>query len=362
MKKMGALGTALLFSTGLVAGLAAGPASAADDQGKWFFTPMVWGAWPHDSRRVDSDVAYGVLLGRNFANNLSAEFGFDSGDFDGRGATNDLSIDAYSLSLLAHAYRESRIHPYLKGGFAYTDLNRGGRSNDDGFMFQAGLGLLANLTTNESGSRVLQLRGEVLNRWALSGPDEGGDPSDFMAGLGLQFNFGKPRPVVVAAAAPEPEPEPAPVAPPPPADTDGDGVTDDKDLCPDTKPGTRVGPQGCDCDLTATLTFKFDSAELTDADVEILGQVVETLKRLSWTSGVIEGHTDSVGPEAYNQQLSERRANTVRQFLLARGVGDDRMRAVGFGESKPVADNATAEGRAENRRVVLRRTDCDEQK
>jgi outer membrane protein OmpA-like peptidoglycan-associated protein len=120
-----------------------------------------------------------------------------------------------------------------------------------------------------------------------------------------------------------------------------------------------VGPQGCDCDLTAKLTFRFNSAELTDEDLKALETIVETLRRLNWTSGVIEGHTDSVGGDAYNQALSERRATTVRQYLISKGIGDDRMRVVGFGESQPAADNATAEGRAENRRVVLRRTDCD---
>jgi OOP family OmpA-OmpF porin len=83
------------------------------------------------------------------------------------------------------------------------------------------------------------------------------------------------------------------------------------------------------------------------------------LKRLNWTSGVIEGHTDSIGKDAYNQKLSERRALAVREYLAAQGIAESRMIPTGFGESQPVADNKTAEGRAENRRVVLRRTDCD---
>jgi len=79
---------------------------------------------------------------------------------------------------------------------------------------------------------------------------------------------------------------------------------------------------------------------------------------MHWTSGVIEGHTDSVGKKAYNQKLSERRAAAVREYLKSEGIATDRMTVEGFGEERPVADNATAEGRAHNRRVVLRRTDC----
>jgi OOP family OmpA-OmpF porin len=117
---------------------------------------------------------------------------------------------------------------------------------------------------------------------------------------------------------------------------------------------------GCSCDVTVQLQFKFNSAELTDEDVKTLTGTAENLRRLNWISGVAEGHTDSTGPEAFNQVLSERRAQSVIDFLGSQGVGAARIRAVGFGESKPIADNATREGRAENRRVVLRRTDCDE--
>jgi OOP family OmpA-OmpF porin len=72
---------------------------------------------------------------------------------------------------------------------------------------------------------------------------------------------------------------------------------------------------------------------------------------------VIEGHTDSVGNDDYNLKLSQRRADAVRQYLLDKGVAGARLEAKGFGESQPVADNKTVEGRAQNRRVILRRTD-----
>jgi iron complex outermembrane recepter protein len=194
----------------------------------------------------------------------------------------------------------------------------------------------------------------------------GGFRRERQIGLEASFRFGAPpAPAPMAAVAPPPPPPPAPVVvppPPPPRDSDGDGVTDDKDACPDTPRGERVGPMGCSCDVTVKLQFKFNSAELTDEDVKILTGTAENLRRLNWIGGVAEGHTDSTGPEAFNQVLSERRAQSVIDFLGTQGVGAARIRAVGFGESKPIADNATREGRAENRRVVLRRTDCDEAK
>jgi outer membrane protein OmpA-like peptidoglycan-associated protein len=74
--------------------------------------------------------------------------------------------------------------------------------------------------------------------------------------------------------------------------------------------------------------------------------------------GTATGHTDNVGGGAYNQKLPERRALSVVDFLHARGVGAGRITAIGMGEVKPIADNATEEGRAQNRRVTIRRTDC----
>jgi OOP family OmpA-OmpF porin len=142
-------------------------------------------------------------------------------------------------------------------------------------------------------------------------------------------------------------------------DSDGDGVVDGTDQCPETPRGDRVGPAGCSCDVTRQLQFAFGSAELTDADKQILDEMAENLTRLKFVSGTIEGHTDSVGSEAFNQGLSERRAQTVAAYLESKGIAAGRMQVVGRGESDPVGDNNTAEGRAMNRRVVAKRTDCD---
>jgi hypothetical protein len=101
---------------------------------------------------------------------------------------------------------------------------------------------------------------------------------------------------------------------------------------------------------------------LTDEDKARLDKAAETLQRLHWISGTIEGYTDATGKVDYNLKLSEQRATTVRDYLLSKGVGDERMTVVGYGETKPIADNATEEGRVQNRRVVLRRRDCDEPK
>ena len=110
--------------------------------------------------------------------------------------------------------------------------------------------------------------------------------------------------------------------------------------------------------MTIRTHFAFDSAELTAEDKAELERVAARLKELGFVGGTATGHTDSVGDEAYNQKLSERRAQAVVDFLYAQGVSQGRITAIGMGETKPLADNATEEGRAQNRRVTIRRTDC----
>lgn len=160
------------------------------------------------------------------------------------------------------------------------------------------------------------------------------------------------------------EAAPAPVvaaAPAQCADSDSDGVCDSADQCPDTAAGTRVGPAGCDCDYTLRTHFAFDSAELTVEDKADLDKLASVLlnPKLNFVAGQIDGYTDSVGDAAYNEKLSQRRAAAVASYLESKGVSlGSRFSANGFGEENPIADNQTEEGRAQNRRVTIRRTDC----
>ena len=157
--------------------------------------------------------------------------------------------------------------------------------------------------------------------------------------------------------------EPAPVAAAPAAcsDADDDGVCDTADQCPNSKPGTRVGPAGCDCDYTLRTHFAFDSAELTAEDMAQLDRLAEMLRRpeLNFVAGEIHGHTDDVGDAAYNEKLSKRRADAVASYLESKGVVlSDRFATKGYGEAKPIADNTTEDGRAQNRRATIHRSDC----
>lgn len=150
------------------------------------------------------------------------------------------------------------------------------------------------------------------------------------------------------------------VAPPPPIkemDRDGDGVIDLKDKCPDVK-GIKEN-YGCP-DIQARLNelakmvfFKTASHELLPAALIPLNEVASILAEYPWVTLAIEGHTDSRAPAPYNLDLSNRRANSVRSFFINKGLAANRFTAVGYGLTRPIGDNKTAEGRQLNRRVLM---------
>lgn len=174
-----------------------------------------------------------------------------------------------------------------------------------------------------------------------------------------------PPPQMPPMETAEPTPEPAPAPIPAPVeepeedlDLDKDGVMNLGDLCPDTLAGAQVDAFGCEENAAIVLrgvNFKTDSDELTDDSISILDRVAGTLVENPDLRVEVAGHTDSDGDDAYNKDLSQRRSETVMSYLTDKGVNSENMTAQGYGEEQPVAGNDTAEGKALNRRVELKR-------
>jgi outer membrane protein OmpA-like peptidoglycan-associated protein len=155
-------------------------------------------------------------------------------------------------------------------------------------------------------------------------------------------------------------------------DEDGDGVFDRRDRCPDTPANTPVDHHGCPLPqypasvkpaepvqtevitLDDAVLFAFNKSDLTPAGQSQLDSLMDKLQSADVVSIKVIGYTDNVGSQTYNQALSERRASSVAAYLLNRGLAPDKLTSEGKGESQPVADNETEEGRAKNRRVELR--------
>ena len=145
-----------------------------------------------------------------------------------------------------------------------------------------------------------------------------------------------------------------------PLDTDKDGVPDYLDQCPNTLPGIKVNKRGCplrrkeDLDyLKKGIQFEFGSAKLLQSSYPTLDDIIALLVKIPEVKLEVQGHTDIVGTEDYNQKLSEDRAHSVTDYFESKGIPAERLRAIGFGTRMPLADNVTDAGRAKNRRVEL---------
>jgi outer membrane protein OmpA-like peptidoglycan-associated protein len=156
-------------------------------------------------------------------------------------------------------------------------------------------------------------------------------------------------------------------------DEDGDGVFDRRDRCPGTPANTPVHHNGCALkEYSSSLAvmspevveaaepvrveldvkFDFDQAVVKQGSQADIKSLADFMKQYPQTTTTVEGHTDAIGTDAYNQGLSERRAHAVRDVLVIQhGIAISRVSSVGYGESRPVADNTAESGRAINRRV-----------
>ena len=145
-------------------------------------------------------------------------------------------------------------------------------------------------------------------------------------------------------------------------DTDGDGVPDIDDRCPKVK-GTMANkgcPEIAKQDVTrinyigSKLFFETGSDKLKVASLALLDELSTIMNKYEGASLAIEGHTDSDGSDAFNQTLSQKRTESVKKYLVGKGISASRLTATGFGESKPIASNKTSLGKAKNRRVELK--------
>lgn len=153
-----------------------------------------------------------------------------------------------------------------------------------------------------------------------------------------------------------------------PQDSDKDGVADFKDYCPDTPAGTTVDANGCPVPVATKsaevtdagtwlykdIQFENNKADLRLSSYDTLNEISAALKGQPGLNIEIQGHTDSSGARSYNQNLSRKRAQSVKSYLVTQGIDPARMAIRGYGPDRPIASNASKEGRARNRRVEIK--------
>lgn len=366
-----------LFSTlsiVLAALIWAGHSAAEGGPEKGQFTLSVLGGAydePDDLDLRRGDESIGGAIGWAPTDRVSVEamfFDFEPSVEVG-GVRAEGEMDYWSLNLLTKFGDPRNWQPYFVIGGGRADYEyRNLRSDAQDNLWHAGVGFFSNL------SERLVFRADVRGVY-----HNDADDISPMAVAGISLLLG-------GTSAPPPAPPPAPAAPRDsdgdgvvdgsdrcpntpagvsvdargcPLDGDGDGVPDHRDACPGTPAGARVDERGCEVKIEKpvsfdlTVQFALNSAEITGVGMQEMLNLLRFLRQYPSTTAVIEGHTDSTGTTEYNQGLSERRAQSVVQAITNSGIAAGRLTARGYGESRPIATNDTAEGRAQNRRVTV---------
>lgn len=356
----------LLLCAAAVPALTFSTLAAAVPGDEWYITPQVGGISPDHQRDLrHNDWLYGVALGREMGPYINMELNFNGARVnDGRG-TGHLDTYGYSFDVLGILNRTGLFSPYLTvGAGAGSNVLVPGNAltNQTKLMTQAGVGTYINLWRSSDGTSAFSLRPEIKARW--DDPGKGDHLVDYIAMVGFQYSFGgsrTPQPPAPAAPPPPPPPvsQPAPqpaAVPATPPDSDHDGVPDNIDKCPDTPAGVQVDAFGCPLKGSITLegvNFEHNSAALTVTSHPALDAIADGLKKHPRLKVEIQGHTDSTGTPPYNLKLSQKRADSVRDYLVYGGVNADQLVTKGYGQTQPAASNKTAEGRSQNRRVVM---------
>lgn len=223
-------------------------------------------------------------------------------------AFEETDVDVFAINGYRY-FGSSNWRPFVSAGLSSFSIDDA--PDDDSQQAQAGFGIAGNLNRN------LQVRAGYQYHVTIN--DE--DFEDNAVGVQLLWHFREPE--AVAVSEPEPEPEPAPA------------------------------PQEVVEEITMRVLFDFDKSTIREAYEPQFQDVADTVLGNPEINMTIEGHTDSIGTVQYNEGLAKRRADAVRdKFVNDYGIDPSRITTEGYGETQPVADNATADGRQQNRRAI----------
>ncbi len=376
-----ALAAALILGT-----VAQAQVAEAPPERDWFISQVLATLGAPDTEDMDGPTNYGFAIGYDVAENVSAELAYTSWVADRGDASTTWLSGLYWL-----AERE-RLKPHIVFGGGRTSYEPDADDNNSRSQLFAGIGLLGKLGNGlywRSDIRAVKTFGAGgIDPYAQVGftlrigesrfvppPDTDGDGvpdhrDDCPTNTAAEISGGVTErgcPVDSDGDGVPDYRDDCPNSTPAEVsggvnergctvDTDGDGVPDHRDECANTVPGAEVYDNGCSVlpeeVIIFTVLFDIDSAEIRGDQMEMLRDGARELGRYPTAKAVIEGHADDTGSKEYNQGLSERRAAAVRDFLVSQGLDAGRFDVVGHGETRPVADNDTAEGRRENRRAI----------
>ncbi|MEA3289738.1 MAG: OmpA family protein [Campylobacterota bacterium] len=292
-------------------------------------------------------INHGYTYGFDFANKINEKsmlnISLKRGTFDYENDLGSTFINIFGVNGEYYFYEKDNIQSYITAGISYFDINNKIGTVDDMTGFNYGLGLKY-LINEDAG-----LFGEVKHHTTFKS-----DENQYVYTFGVLIPFGyeqaaEPQsPVLVQEAPVVEEPKEEFVF----LDDDKDGVINELDKCPNTDLRYEVDEEGCKIYYTLLVNFEFDSAILTDDSYPIIEKFALFMDESKKIKVEVQGHTDSRGSDQYNQSLSDRRAKSVYDALLEKGVDKNRVKHAGYGESRLlVQEDGTEVTYSQNRRV-----------
>ena len=319
-----------------------GATVALADAGQFYIAPGLQKMNYDAEVGLDNDLGYVIGIGYDFTSRLSAEFSVMDLNPETK-AKRELDQDLWKIDVLYGLdFDLGRFKPFVVSGLGNSNIDG---ENDSIWDIGAGL----RLPLNERWT----WRTSIRNYYALGRDFE---DQDFGIDTTLVYRFGGSRKSMASSNEPPREGVQEVVEV---ADADRDGVPDANDLCSDTPRSYAVDKDGCPIAIEEVarvellVNFDFDRSEVKEQYLPEIERVARFMEQYPDRVVELEGHTDSRGTDAYNLGLSQRRAEAVMAELVGRfGISPSRVSAKGFGESQPIGNNDSAQGRAENRRVI----------
>jgi OOP family OmpA-OmpF porin len=309
---------------------------------------------------LEDDFSYGLGAGYKFTSHWATELTYNYVDTENEDTHEDVGVDYWQWDGIYYFNPVAKYKPFLGLGIGEVNYDYERPVNPKSDYDTAEVSAIVGVAYTVSPE--IELRAFARGLAYEEPKNEKAFGVDF--DIAFVYFFGeltRPAKVQPAPVAVAPKEELAPVVAVVDKDSDSDGVLDGLDKCADTSKGAKVTADGCYVELIEdkefTLHLKFDTnkAVIKPAAVPQVANLAEFLKEYAHTKAVIEGHTDDVGSSDANRALSQRRAEAVKASLINDyGIAADRITAIGYGEDKPVATNDTAEGQAENRRVMAK--------
>lgn len=304
----------------------ASTAMAAGIQPDSFTLSGIVGGYSYDGKQhLETRPVVGIRGGYNFTRYVGVEALFDYVRTEGTRTSDDTNMYRYGGDVLLHLLPDSDLVPYLAAGYSGITLDRENQKTNNHGVFDYGVGLKYFVTDE------LALRGDFRH---LVFRESGETLYNYEYTVGVTYQFGGEKPAPAPVPAPVVEPAPVPEAPLEPV------------------PAAEPAPGRYKYCITLHIEFDIDKADIRPEYHDEVAKVGDFMKKYPTTTAVIEGHTDNVGTAEYNMGLSQRRAESVVNYLVDKfGIERSRLTAKGYGLTRPVADNATNEGKQKNRRI-----------